>query len=163
MSTGPQGVQGLQGPLGPQGIAGPTGIQGQQGLQGVQGPTGGVGPTGSAGFVGSNGSTGPTGPGGGGSTTLTVSEVSATSLTLSSSNWNKYFYLTNVGFNAVTLPVSTATTDAGNYWTLRNATSQYLSITITNTLSLTSPLTIPPQTSVTLTISGVSANTILTL
>ena len=111
------------------------------------------------------GPTGPTGGGGGGggSATLTINEVSGTSQTLSSSNWNQYFYLTNSGFNALTLPASTATSNAGSFWGLRNATNTYLSITLTNTLSLASPLTIPPGNSTTLAVSGVSSNTILLL
>lgn len=188
MATGPQGVQGLQGPQGIQGLQGPTGLQGPQGIQGVkgdqgiQGPTGiqGVrgpegGPTGptGAGATGPTGSastvTGPTGPTGAGVTgpsgapTITINEVSGTSQTLSSSNWNQYFYLTNSGFNALTLPSSTVTTDAGRFWTLRNATNTYLSITLTNTLTLASPLVIPPSNAATLAISGASSNTILLL
>lgn len=188
MATGPQGVQGLQGPQGEQGIQGPTGVQGPQGIQGpkgdqgIQGPTGiqGVrgpegGPTGptGAGVTGPTGPastvTGPTGPTGAGATgpagapTITINEVTGTSQTLSSSNWNQYFYLTNSGFNALTLPASTATSDAGRFWTLRNASGAYLSITLTNTLSLTSPLTIAPANATTLAISGVTSNTILLL
>ena len=127
---------------------GPTGPQGATGPQGTTGPTGVAGPTGA------------TGPGGGASK-ITVSEVSGTSQTLSSANYNTFFYLSNSGFNAVTLPSTTATSDGGNYWTLRNATTNYLSITLTNTLTLVSPLTIPPENSVTLVVSGTSANTIL--
>ncbi len=188
MATGPQGVQGLQGVKGDQGIQGPTGVQGPQGIQGeqgeqgIQGPTGvqgpqgpAGGPTGPAGFIGSDGADGPTGPtgpagqgatgpaGAAGAPTITINEVSGTSQTLSSSNWNQYFYLTNSGFNALTLPSSTATSDAGRFWTLRNATNAYLSVTLTNTLSLTSPLAIPSSNAVTLAISGSTSNTILLL
>jgi hypothetical protein len=92
---------------------------------------------------------------------VNVIESSATSLTLASSNYNSLFFLTNGGFNAVTLPASTATSNGGNYWTLRNATNNYLSITLTNTLSLTSPLVIPPSNATTLAISRVTSNTIL--
>jgi hypothetical protein len=92
---------------------------------------------------------------------MPVVESSGTSLTLASSNYNNYFYLTNSGFNAMTLPSATATTDSGSFWTLRNATSSHLSITVTNTLTLTSPLAIPPQNSVTLTVSGSTSNTVL--
>ncbi len=114
------------------------------------------------GFVPSReGSAGPTGPSG--TPTITINEVSGTSQTLSSSNWNQYFYLTNSGFNALTLPSSTATSNAGRFWTLRNATNAYLSVTLTNTLSLTSPLTIPSSNAVTLAISGSTSNTILLL
>jgi hypothetical protein len=92
---------------------------------------------------------------------MLVQEVSGTSLTLSATNYNFFFYLTNSGFNAVTLPSSTATSAGGNFWLLRNATTGNLSITLTNTLSLTSPLVIPSGNSTTLTISGVTSNTIL--
>ena len=168
MATGPQGVQGIQGVQGAQGIQGPTGMQGPQGVQGtkgdqgLQGPTGlqgpAGGPTGPTGFNGTIGATGPTGIG---IPAMLVQEVSGTSLTLSSTNYNYFFYLTNSAFNAVTLPSSTATSAGGNFWLLRNATTGNLSITLTNTLSLTSPLVIPSGNSSTLTISGVTSNTIL--
>lgn len=178
MSTGPQGVQGIQGVQGAQGIQGPTGIQGQQGTQGIQGNiglngiatnTGATGPTGSAGFIGSDGATGNTGATGptgvtgigGGASKITTVENTGTSQTLSSANYNTFFYLNNSGFNAATLPATTATTDGGNYWTLRNATQSYLSVTLTNNLTLTSPLIIPPENSSTLVISGSASNTIL--
>ncbi len=109
-----------------------------------------------------SGSAGPTGAGGGRSA-LGVNEITGTSQTLSSSNWNQYFYVTNSGFNSVTLPSTTATSNAGNFWTLRNATNTYLSITLTNTLSLSSPLVIPPSNATTLVVSGVTSNTILLL
>jgi len=179
--TGLQGQQGIQGERGLQGIQGPTGLQGQQGIQGPGvGDTGATGPTGPTGLAGSAGATGPTGaastvtgptgPSGSAGTTgatgigipaMLVQEVSGTSLTLASSNYNYFFYLTNSGFNAVTLPSSTATSAGGNFWLLRNATAGNLAITLTNTLSLTSPLVIPSGNSTTLTISGVTSNTIL--
>ena len=178
MATGPQGVQGIQGVQGLQGIQGPTGLQGPQGIQGSQGlqgiagiaantgatgPTGAVGITGSVGATGFTGATGPSGPTGigGGASAIVVSELTGTSLTLASSNYNTFFYLTNAGFNAATLPASTAITAGGNYWALRNATNSYLSITLTNTLSLTSPLVIPPSNTQTLVISAATSNTIL--
>ena len=92
---------------------------------------------------------------------VTVSEVAGTSATLASSNYNTTFYLTNSGFNAVTLPSATVTTDGGNYWSLRNATGSSLSITLTNTLNLTSPLVIPSSNTQTLIVSGATSNTIL--
>ena len=190
MSTGPQGVQGIQGTQGPQGIAGPTGIQGMQGIQGILGPTGGgntgptgvtgttgttgttgfTGPTGAAGIIGSNGATGPTGwTGTTGPTGVTgsanammlITESSATSLTLASSNWNRFFFLSNPGFNSVTLPAVTSTADGGNFWSLRNSTTNYLSVSLINTLSLTSPLVIPPTNTSTIAISGATSNTFL--
>jgi hypothetical protein len=92
---------------------------------------------------------------------LPVTELSGTSTTLASSNYNTYFYLTNSGFNALTLPSSTAIADGGSFWTLRNATTSSLSMTLTNTLSLTSPLVIPPANSQTLVVSSITSNTIL--
>jgi collagen type II alpha len=180
MATGPQGVQGIQGVQGPQGIQGPTGLQGPQGTQGVKGdqgiqgatglqgpaggPTGRAGPTGPTGFNGTTGFTGPTGPlgpTGAGSSTITVQEISGTSITLASSNYNNYFYITNSAFNSVTLPGTTATSAGGNLWSLRNATTTNLSITLTNTLTLVSPLVIPSANSTTLVISALTSNTIL--
>lgn len=165
--TGLQGPQGLQGERGSQGVAGttggvgPQGVQGPQGIQGIAGPTGAAGGGGGGGGSGT-GPTGWTGPGGGASP-ITVVEVTGTSLTLSSSNYNTYVYLTNSGFNAVALPSSTATSAGGNFWALRNATNTSLSITLTNTLNLTSPLIIPSANTQTLTISGTTSNTILLL
>jgi hypothetical protein len=92
---------------------------------------------------------------------INVQEISGTSLTLAASNYNNYFYVTNAGFNAMTLPASTATTLGGLFWSVRNATAGNLSITLTNTLTLSSPLVIPSGNSATLTISGLTSNTIL--
>jgi hypothetical protein len=175
--AGPTGFTGNTGPTGDTGpigatstITGPTGWTGNTGPTGgtstVTGPTGFTGPTGNTGPTGPTstvtGPTGATGPAGSGvGASLTVSEVTGTSLTLSSSNYNTFLYLTNSGFNALTLPATTATTLGGTFWALRNATTSSLSITLTNTLALTSPLVIPPLNTQTLVISGVTANTIL--
>ncbi len=99
----------------------------------------------------------------GASSLLSVTEVSGTSLSLSSSNYNRSFYLTNSGFNAIALPASTATAAGGNYWSLRNATSSQLAITLTNTLNLTSPLILPSSNTQTFVISQDTSNTILLL
>jgi hypothetical protein len=177
---GPQGPQGERGnsggdgPIGergPIGDTGPTGPAGTNGTIGVDGATGPMGPagtngaastvTGPTGPAGTAGPTGPAGAGGGGSSGLTVTETNATSLTLSLANDNGYFYLTNSMFNAVTLPASTSTADGGAFWTLRNASSNYLSVTVTNTLTLASPLVIPISNAITLVVSAVSNNTVL--
>lgn len=161
--TGPTGWTGNTGPTGPAndvtGPTGPTGPRGTDGIIGVNGATGPTGPLGT-GPTGPTGSTGPTGIGGGASKIVVV-ENTGTSQTLSSANYNTFFYLTNSGFNAVTLPATTATSDGGNYWTLRNATNTSLSITLTNTLTLVSPLVIPATNTQTLVVSGSAANTIL--
>ena len=136
-------------------------------MTGSTGPTGlgSTGATGSTGVTGSIGATGPTGLGstgpGGGASPVVVTEVTGTSATLSSANYNTFFFITNSGFNAVTLPATTPTSAGGNYWTLRNATSTNLNITLTNTLSLASPLSIPSSNAQTLVVSGVTSNTIL--
>jgi len=92
-----------------------------------------------------------------------VSEISGTSLALGSNNANRSFYLTNSGFNAVSLPSSTNAYDGGTYWSLRNATGSSMSITLTNTLNLTSPLTIASSNTQTLVVSRDTSNTILLL
>jgi hypothetical protein len=94
---------------------------------------------------------------------INIQEISGTSLTLAASNYNNYFYVTNSAFNAMTLPSSTATTLGGLFWSVRNATGGNLAITLTNTLTLTSPLVIPSGNSATLAISGTTSNTILLL
>jgi hypothetical protein len=97
------------------------------------------------------------------SSPLVVSDISATSLSLVSSNINRTFYLTNSGFNAVTLPATVRSYIGGSFWSLRNATSSQLTITLTNTLNLTSPLIIPSSNTQTLVISRDTSNTILLL
>jgi hypothetical protein len=92
-----------------------------------------------------------------------VSELSGTSLTLGSSNTNRSFYLTNSGFNALSLPSAINRFDGGTYWSIRNATASQLTITLTNTLNLTSPLIIPSSNTQTLVISRDVCNTILLL
>jgi hypothetical protein len=94
---------------------------------------------------------------------LAVTEVSGTSLTIGSNNSNRSFYLTNSGFNAMTLPSSVNAYDGGTYWSLRNATGSSLSITLTNTLNLTSPLIIPSSNTQTLVVSRDTSNTLLLL
>jgi hypothetical protein len=147
-----QGIQGLEGVEGNEGGGGFQGIDGMTGPQGVQGVQGVTGPF---------GATGPTGPAGGGSSTLTLVRPAGTSITLSSETYSAIVYISDSQFSAITLPSSTATSDGGNYWTLRNATSVHLSISVTNTLSLVSPLVIPPESSLSLVISSTDADTIL--
>lgn len=94
---------------------------------------------------------------------LTINQYSSSSaIALSSGNYYTTFFLTNSAINAISLPGSTtAATDGGAYWTLKNATSNFISLTITNTLTLTSPLVIPPGAMNTLAISSSSNNTVL--
>jgi hypothetical protein len=94
---------------------------------------------------------------------VVLAELSGTSLTLGSSNTNRSFYLTNSGFNALALPSAVNRFDGGTYWSIRNATTSQLTITLTNTLNLTSPLIIPSSNTQTLVVSRDVCNTILLL
>ena len=88
-----------------------------------------------------------------------------------STTWNKYYYIANSSFDRITLPADGAEirkTNAGNFWTIRNATGGYLSITFEGGLTVVgsispNPYTIPPNNSVTLVISGTLDNRILLL
>lgn len=97
------------------------------------------------------------------STSLAVTEVSGTSLSVGLGNTNRSFYLTNTGFNAVALPSTVSNYEGGSFWSLRNATNSSLSITLTNTLNLTSPLILPSSNTQTLVVSRDTSNTLLLL
>ena len=91
---------------------------------------------------------------------LNIQNVTGTSLTnatspaISTSTYGTYYYITNSGFNALTLPSITSSSDTGAFWVLRNNTSSYLSVTLTGGGSLSSPLVIPPSNGVTIVWSG---------
>ena len=74
---------------------------------------------------------------------------------------NSYFFITNSGFNAITLPTATPTTQGGAFFQFKNSTSSFLSITLTNTLGLTSPVVISPSNAITFVVSPSNANTML--
>jgi hypothetical protein len=74
---------------------------------------------------------------------------------------NCYFYITNSGFNAITLPSSTPTSQGGTFFQFKNSTSSSLSITLTNTLGLSSPVAISPSNAITFVVSPSDANTML--
>jgi len=85
--------------------------------------------------------------------------VTGTSLTggttpsITNTNYGTYFNITNSGFNTLTLPTSTYSTDANGHWVLRNNTSSYLSITTTYTGTGgggSASLVIPPANSTTI-------------
>ena len=94
-------------------------------------------------------------------TSVNVFTVSATSLALTTASAGYYYYITNTGFNALTMP-GTLPTTAGTFWTLRNATSSYLSVTVANNANLTTPLVLTPSnnTTIVVTVSGTSGATI---
>jgi hypothetical protein len=99
-----------------------------------------------------------------GSGAITIANVTTTSLTastspaLTTSTYFTYYNITNSGFNALTLPASIPTA-AGSYWVLRNNTSTYLSITVTNNANVTTPTSIPPSNSITIAVSGTGSST----
>jgi hypothetical protein len=77
----------------------------------------------------------------------------ATTPAITSSNYGTYFNITNSGFNTLTLPTSTYSTDSNAFWVLRNNTASYLSITTTYTGTGgggSGSLTIPPANSTTI-------------
>jgi hypothetical protein len=92
---------------------------------------------------------------------LNIQSVTGTSLTsgttpsISTVSYGTYYSITNSGFNQLTLPSpAPAALDGGAFWVLRNNTSIYLSITVTNPGTLASPLVIPPSNSVTIIWNG---------
>ena len=165
-ATGPTGPSGLTGETGLTGATGPTGPTGPSGLTGETGLTGATGPTGPSGLTGETGLTGATGPSGtsGGISPISVTETATGALTLSSANYNTYFYLTDSGFNSVVLPNTTSTSAGGNYWVICNATGGYLTITVSTGGSTTypaNPLVIPPGNNQTIVISAGTANKVV--
>jgi hypothetical protein len=160
--TGPQGIQGIQGITGPQGIQGIQGITGPSGPQGIQGVTGPSGPQGITGPTGPQGSTGPTGPVGPQVTAITTQSATGAQLTstsvpvLTTATSGTYYNITNSSFNTLILPTSVVGFTAGSFWVLRNNTSTYLSITVSNQQGSTppNPLVIPPSNSVTIVWNG---------
>jgi hypothetical protein len=74
---------------------------------------------------------------------------------------NTYIYLTNTAFSAVTLPTTTTTASGGTFFQLKNSTPAYLSVTITNTLGLVSPVSIAPSNAITFVISPSTADRML--
>ena len=89
--------------------------------------------------------------------TVNVYTVSATSLTLTTASAGFYYYLSNSGFSNLTLPV-TLPTAAGTFWTLRNATSSYLSATIVNNANLATPLILTPSNNTTIAVTVCGTN-----
>jgi hypothetical protein len=85
-----------------------------------------------------------------------TSDVSATSLVLASSTTSVVYRLTNTGFNALTLPSDQATSNAGLWWQFYNNSGSNLSVTLTNTIGLSSPQVFSNATTYTLYWNGTS-------
>ena len=164
----PTGKLGPSGPSGPTGaastISGPSGPSGVSGVSGPSGPSGVSGVSGPSGVSGVSGPSGPSGAVGPVATSISTSSVTGTSLTsgtspaISTSTYGTYYYITHSGFNALTLPTTTAGSTVGSYWVLRNNTSTYLSITVTNNANLSNPLVIPPSNSTTIVVTTASSS-----
>jgi len=84
-----------------------------------------------------------------------------TSLTLATGSYGTYYNITVSAFNRLVLPVSVSSNDGGAFWVLRNNTNATLTITLSNTLALTSPLVIPARNNVTLVVDASSNDTIV--
>jgi hypothetical protein len=90
--------------------------------------------------------------------------VSTTSLDISANfaqYANTYVYITNSGFNTITNPATTLTSQGGTFFQFKNATPNFLSVTMANTVTVASPVVIPPSNAVTLVVSPTTANTFL--
>lgn len=84
-----------------------------------------------------------------------------TSLTLTTTAYGTYYNITVSAFNRLVLPVSVSSNDGGAFWVLRNNTNATLTITLSNTLALTSPLVIPARNNATLVVDASSNDTIV--
>ena len=141
---------GATGPIGPSGVSG-----------------GGTGPTGPSGVAGGPGSSGPTGPSGVAGptgptpTNLNALNVTTSNLTLTTASAGTYFFISTTTFSSLTMPATLPST-AGLFWTLRNATSSYLSVTIGNNVNLTTPMIMAPSnnTTIVVTVSGTNGMTV---
>jgi hypothetical protein len=97
---------------------------------------------------------------------LPVTVVTGTSVDISANYAalaNSYLYITNSGFSTITNPSTTSTAQGGTFFQFKNATSSYLSVTMANTVTIASPVIIPPSNAVTLVVSPTVANTFLLL
>ena len=91
----------------------------------------------------------------------TVVVVTGSSLILTPSSFNTYYYITTAGFATLTLPSSTLPSQGGAFWQIKNGTTSFLTITLPIRLGLTSPLIIPPLDDVTLVVSPTSSDSLL--
>jgi hypothetical protein len=147
MSAGPQGVQGIQGVKGDQGLQGPTGLQGVQGPAGSGG--GGASLTSTSNIV----ITAPSGVGINTTPTVTLDVLGQIRGRVVLSNWagptgavdftsstgnSIYNYITNTGFNALTLG-NPGSGYVGCYSVIKNNTTTGLSIALTYATGATGP------------------------
>jgi hypothetical protein len=147
--TGTQGIQGVTGPTGAQGLAGadstivgPTGAQGIQGIQGIQGPTGVQGVQGIQGIQGIQGVTGPTGAastiagptGPTGIQGITGPTGSQTGVAV----WDEDGFVgtfTNLNFVGSAVTATTQSTNSGGYAAITVNTSNFATLTGSQSIS----------------------------
>jgi hypothetical protein len=97
---------------------------------------------------------------------LPVYVVASTSVDISAnyqSYANSYFYITNSGFTTISNPTATTKAQGGTFFQFKNATSSFLNVTVASTISITSPVVIPPSNALTLVVSPAADNTFLLL
>lgn len=157
--TGPSGAIGSTGATGPRGTTGPQGTTGATGPFGPTGPQGNTGPMANTGPTGPSGITGATGPQGStGSQVTSITVQTATGALLSATGpspildtttLGTYYNITNSALSSLVLPASMTGVTNGSFWALRNNTSSYLTITVSNRQNSTppTPLVIPPANS----------------
>jgi hypothetical protein len=95
---------------------------------------------------------------------LPVYVVSDTTLDIATnfdSYANSYFYITNSSFDTITNPETTSTSSGGTFFQLKNSTSSYLNVTVASTVTIRSPVVIPPSNAITLVVSPSEADTFL--
>ena len=120
---------------------------------------GGIG--GGGGGSGTPGASGPTGPTGPTPSNLNALNITTSNLTLTTASAGTYYYISTTTFSSLTMP-GTLPTTAGTFWTLRNATSSYLSATIANNANLSTTLILAPSnnTTIAVTICGTNGMTV---
>lgn len=111
-------------------------------------------PTGGGGGTGATGQTGPTGPT---PTNLNASNITTSNLTLTTASAGTYYYISTTTFSSLTMPATLPST-AGLFWTLRNATNSYLSVTLGNNANIVNPVILAPSNNTTLVVSVSGTN-----
>ena len=75
---------------------------------------------------------------------------------------NTYIYITNSGFSNLSFPnTALLTSMGGTFFQLKNSTTSALSVTVTGTVGITSPVAITPSNAITFVVSPNNSNTML--
>jgi hypothetical protein len=95
---------------------------------------------------------------------LAVQDISAVNtITLATSNSGLHYNIATSSFSNLTLPASTATSEGGVFWVVRNNTGGTLNVSLTNNANLTTPVFIPSLNSLTIAVSSNAINTFVLL